>query len=196
MKVFNIVRFVKVFVPSSGDLFLIGCRDANEDFPMTWSFRPLFWGFVFNKMENHEGRREDLRFRPLFWGFVFNCPCCTHKSSIISIVFVPSSGDLFLIDEVLKMTLKEINRVFVPSSGDLFLMSGCSSIKDGSTKPVFVPSSGDLFLIGTQNLCEHLGKLQVFVPSSGDLFLMAPRRLERRHQKCRLFSSPLLGICF
>ena len=89
-------------------------------------FRPLFWGFVFNV--NHDGRRDALRraesFRPLFWGFVFNavnidiyCAFCDAS------VFVPSSGDLFLMTskDVSEMLILKI-RVFVPSSGDLFLI--------------------------------------------------------------------------
>ena len=38
-----------VFVPSFGDLFLIGAAGSFFDVEEFASFRPLFWGFVFNE---------------------------------------------------------------------------------------------------------------------------------------------------
>ena len=37
-----------VFVPSSGDLFLIEMALRYDDMFQEEGFRPLFWGFVFN----------------------------------------------------------------------------------------------------------------------------------------------------
>ena len=91
--------------------------------------------------------KEEARFRPLFWGFVFNDDKYISDDIADIIVFVPSSGDLFLIyhrDDVMAWFC----RVFVPSSGDLFLILVLlNSSKRRMRENVFVPSSGDLFLI-------------------------------------------------
>ena len=81
----------RVFVPSSGDLFLIEWGAAlNHDW-LQKSFRPLFWGFVFNS------------------GGIW-----MNQIERQARVFVPSSGDLFLIRAV-------------PLRHRLFLRGGFSS---------------------------------------------------------------------
>ena len=62
----------KVFVPSSGDLFLMKQRATWKQITLA-RFRPLFWGFVFNELCHCAiGFFFAAGFRPLFWGFVFN----------------------------------------------------------------------------------------------------------------------------
>ena len=104
MKKFVVNHDGRVFVPSSGDLFLMTPRRAtNIDIKLS-------------------------RFRPLFWGFVFNSLMSRHAYVATTLVFVPSSGDLFLMPRRATSSAIKLSRVFVPSSGDLFL------IKSGGKK--------------------------------------------------------------
>ena len=87
-----------VFVPSSGDLFLIRTSMLSSAKTNGKGFRPLFWGFVFNAARDKADEELlQISFRPLFWGFVFNDWFDDVEDFLKALaVFVPSSGDLFL----------------------------------------------------------------------------------------------------
>ena len=75
-------REALVFVPSSGDLFLIKKTAGGFRHGGGSGFRPLFWGFVFNWFVNDYATDiyDFTSFRPLFWGFVFNGTGCEKVS--------------------------------------------------------------------------------------------------------------------
>ena len=187
----------RVFVPSSGDLFLISivrffmARDARK------CFRPLFWGFVFNDIVGileYEGWLDG--FRPLFWGFVFNMHAVIDSLIQFELVFVPSSGDLFLIIINYMFFHFCFLLVFVPSSGDLFLIRsrGLKNVSISLTcfRPLFWgfvfncrdvnedwPMTWDGFRPLFWGFVFNLKAIETVIFS-----VLAP------------FSSPLLGICF
>ena len=136
-------------------------------------FRPLFWGFVFNLAPRGlENRHPECRFRPLFWGFVFNFRREVAILRATGNVFVPSSGDLFLICRFPQdISPQRLFRVFVPSSGDLFLMRSPTT---GTTtsRTCFRPLFWGFVFNGRAVAAAWQSAADVFVPSSGDLFLM------------------------
>ena len=150
-----------------GHEFLVSYFDTRH------GFRPLFWGFVFNKnFRPGDAVFSYCGFRPLFWGFVFN-------------------------DIVEMLEYKGwLDEVFVPSSGDLFLIGNWyDDVED------FLRSFRPLFwgFVFNWYQCHYIlcpGAAGVFVPSSGDLFLMARDARKFRPGDAMMFSSPLLGICF
>ena len=99
------------------------------------------------------------------------------KKFVINHVFVPSSGDLFLIRTGTLCILPARSVVFVPSSGDLFLMQAVNidiyHAFCASFRPLFWGFVFNNLFFWSQS---RLSATSVFVPSSGDLFLIRRRR--------------------
>ncbi len=77
-------------------------------------------------------------FRPLFGELFFNNSRECQYTRICMAVFVPSSGNCFLISTLFADVLRGISLVFVPSSGNCFLISLClgGSFLSGLGKPI------------------------------------------------------------